>query len=74
MSASLASGGRLCRGNKQLDERPGLPAYKNPSREFPGGLEVKDSTLSQLWLMVLSLAQKFLHTVGIAKKRKKNVA
>lgn len=52
MSASLASGGRLCRGNKQLDERPGLPAYKNPSREFPGGLEVKDLALFLLWCML----------------------
>ena len=37
-------------------------------KEFPGGLVVKDSSLLWLVAQVRSLAQKLLHTMGMAKK------
>ena len=38
--------------------------------EFPGGLVVKDSVVTDVaW--VWSLAQEIPHTVGVAKKKKK---
>ena len=42
--------------------------------EFPGGLAVKDPSLSHLWAEVQSLAWELLHTMNPApKKEKKNV-
>ena len=55
---------------------PQVVSIKKKKSEFPGGLAVKDSALSLLWLVatamaqVQSLAQELSHAMGAAKKIK----